>query len=141
MGFFGVEPEEDEAYDHMDEEAEDAPESTPRIRKVHRSERSERLRPVVTGTPQRMHIVEPTSFNDTQAIADKFRIGIPIIVNLQRAERDAARRIVDFISGVVYIQRGGIVPVGPKVFLLTPRNVEIGPEDKRRLRAEFFNQF
>ena len=89
----------------------------------------------------RVHLVIPKSFNDAQDIADKFKDQIPVIVNLQGIDRDLSKRLVDFASGLTYALDGGMQQIADKVFLLTPRNVEVSAEERARLIEKgFFNQ-
>jgi cell division inhibitor SepF len=89
----------------------------------------------------RVHLVVPKSFNDAQDIADKFKDQIPVIVNLQGIDRDLSKRLVDFASGLTYALDGGMQQIADKVFLLTPRNVEVSAEERARLIEKgFFNQ-
>jgi len=89
----------------------------------------------------RMHMVEPKSFNDAEQIGQKFKADIPVIINLQTADPELSKRLIDFASGLTYGLDGGIQRVAEKVFLLTPHNVEVSAEDKRWLREKgFFNQ-
>src|SRR5213594_2472080 len=90
----------------------------------------------------RVHLVVPRSFNDAQQIADKFKEGIPVILNLQSSDQDLSKRLIDFASGLTYALDGGMQRVADKVFLLTPRNVEVSAEERARLleRGGFFNQ-
>jgi len=89
----------------------------------------------------RVHLVIPKSFNDAQQIADKFKDSIPVILNLQTAETDLSKRLIDFASGLTYALDGGMQRIADKVFMLTPRNVEISAEERARLIEKgFFNQ-
>jgi len=94
------------------------------------------------GAAVRVHLVVPRSFNDAQQIADKFKEGTPVILNLQSSEADLSKRLIDFSSGLTYALSGGMQRVADKVFLLTPRNVEVSAEERARLleRGGFFNQ-
>ena len=89
----------------------------------------------------RVHLVIPKSFNDAQDIADKFKDTIPVIINLQGSEADLSKRLIDFASGLTYALDGGMQRIADKVFLLTPRNVEVSAEERARLIEKgFFNQ-
>jgi len=90
----------------------------------------------------RVHLVIPRSFNDAQQIADKFKDAIPVILNLQSSDQDLSKRLIDFASGLTYALDGGMQRVADKVFLLTPRNVEVSAEQRAQLleRGGFFNQ-
>jgi cell division inhibitor SepF len=99
--------------------------------------------PSLVEQPQvRVHLVMPKNFNDAQIIADKFKSDIPVILNLQSSETDLAKRLIDFASGLTYALDGGMQRVADKVFLLTPKNVEVSAEERQRmLEKGFFNQF
>ncbi len=89
----------------------------------------------------RVHLVVPKSFNDAQQIADKFKDSIPVILNLQNSETELSKRLIDFASGLTYALDGGMQRIADKVFMLTPRNVEISAEERARLIEKgFFNQ-
>lgn len=96
-----------------------------------------------TSPPPQVHIVEPRSFNDAKEIGDRLRVDSPVIMNLQRVESDLAKRLVDFASGLTYGLSGSIQKVAERVFLLTPKNVEVSAEETQRIISErgFFNQF
>jgi cell division inhibitor SepF len=92
--------------------------------------------------PAEVHLVVPKSFNDAQQIADKFKGTVPVILNLQNAENDLAKRLIDFSSGLTYALDGGMQRVADRVFMLTPRNVEVSAEERARLLEKgFFNQY
>jgi len=93
------------------------------------------------GRDVRVHLVIPKSFNDAQDVADKFKESIPVIINLQGSENDLSKRLIDFASGLTYALDGGMQRIADKVFLLTPRNVELSSEERARLIEKgFFNQ-
>ena len=88
-----------------------------------------------------MHLVIPKSFNDAQQVADKFKDAIPVIINLQGSDTDLSKRLIDFASGLTYALDGGMQRIADKVFMLTPRNVEVSAEERARLIEKgFFNQ-
>ena len=103
-----------------------------------------RLRGVETGSSQvRVHLVLPRSFNDAQQIADRFKDSVPVILNLQSADTDLSKRLIDFASGLTYALDGSMQRVADKVFLLTPQNVEVSAEERARAldpTGAFFNQ-
>ena len=89
----------------------------------------------------RVHLVIPKSFNDAQDVADKFKDAIPVILNLQSSDNDLSKRLIDFASGLTYALDGGMQRIADKVFLLTPRNVEVSAEERAALIEKgFFNQ-
>ena len=102
------------------------------------------LRPVERGPRNgdvRVHLVIPKSFNDAQQVADKFKQAIPVVLNLQGTDTELAKRLIDFASGLTYALDGGMQRIASKVFMLTPRNVQISAEERAELIEKgFFNQ-
>jgi cell division inhibitor SepF len=124
-----------------DERERDEPEHSP--------SRRERKGAVVRAMPSggaggspRVHLVTPSAFNDAQEVGDKFRDGFSVLMNLQAANPELSRRLVDFASGLAYGLAGSMQPVADKVFLISPAGVEVSAEERRRLVEErgFFNQ-
>ena len=62
----------------------------------------------------------------------------PVILNLQGTDTDLSKRLIDFASGLTYALDGGMQRIADKVFLLTPRNVEVSAEERARLIAKGF---
>ncbi len=97
------------------------------------------------GRPRRdveVNLIVPRRFNDAQQIADKFKGTVPVILNLQSADSDLSKRLIDFASGLTYALDGGMSRIADKVFLLTPRNVEVSAEERARLLEKgFYNQY
>ncbi len=79
-------------------------------------------------------LVAPRSFNDAQEVADRFRAGAPVILNLQETDAELGRRLIDFCSGLCYGLRGQMQRVGDRVFLVTPAEVQLSPDDHRLMR-------
>jgi cell division inhibitor SepF len=130
------------AVDEDDWTADEAAATRSRRRQEAREERPARLRSVDTGPPAKVHLVVPRSFNDAQQIADRFKAQLPVIINLQGADTDLSKRLIDFASGLTYALDGSMQRVADKVFLLTPRNVELSAEERARAleRGGFYNQ-
>jgi cell division inhibitor SepF len=92
------------------------------------------VRPIQTAISAKPFVVSPASFNEAQEVADKFKGNQPVIVNLQGVDRDLSRRLIDFASGLCYGLGGQMDKVANQVYLLTPSNVEVSAEEKRRLQ-------
>lgn len=89
-----------------------------------------------------IHKSEPKRFNEAREVADRFKEGTAVIMNLQSTEDSIARRLVDFASGLVYGLDGKIELVANRVYLLTPDDVEVSAEERERLAGGgFYNQF
>lgn len=80
------------------------------------------------------HVVAPRSFSDAQEVGDNFKAKQPVIINLQGVDRDLSRRLVDFTSGLCYGVGGQMEKIATDVFLLTPVDVEVSPEERQRLQ-------
>lgn len=154
----------DEEEEHLaaHRELEESYNERPNVRKLSRRERKRkvdyddiypddnatrkisRVRPLrAAASPMNVsvHLVLPKNFNDAQQVADKFKSDVPVILNLQNADTDLAKRLIDFSSGLTYALDGGMQRVADKVFMLTPRNVDVSAEEKARLMEKgFFNQ-
>jgi cell division inhibitor SepF len=104
--------------------------------------RTRTLRPVDNGGADvQVHLVIPRNFNDAQQVADQFKRSVPVILNLQTADHELSKRMIDFCSGLTYALDGGMQRIAEKMFLLTPRNVEVSAEERARLIDKgFFNQ-
>jgi cell division inhibitor SepF len=159
MIYLGLADDEYEDYEHYEEPRAPAParrqsraypqveaeEPTPgTIRTLTREEvspaqappddRPTIVRPIAPDKAPRVHVVAPTRFADAQEIGDRLKDEQPVIVNLQVVDRDLARRMIDFCSGLAYALSGSMEKVADQVFLLTPSDVEVSPEERQRLQ-------
>jgi cell division inhibitor SepF len=83
----------------------------------------------------RIHTVEPKSYAEAQSIADKFKAGQPVIMNLALTEPELGKRLLDFAAGLTYGLDGGIQKVSERVFMLTPKNVDVSASDRVKSRG------
>ena len=97
------------------------------------------VRPITVTPNAKPNVVVPTSFDQAQEVADTFKRNQPVIVNLQAADRDLARRLIDFASGLCYGLAGQMEKVANQVYLLTPSNVEVSAEERRRLHERGYD--
>ena len=88
--------------------AEDAPPNPPQLRSI-------------PGGAMEPHTVRPRRFDQAQEVADAFKSGMPVIMNLEGTERDVARRLIDFGSGICYALDGTMEKVATGVYLLKPQ--------------------
>jgi len=164
--YFGLAEEEEPRYEAVPEpepesEMEDRYRERPNVRRLQRRRRDEFddifaddspresgretrvLKSVSNGSggDLQVHLVVPKNFNDAQQIADQYKNTIPVILNLQQSDPDLSKRLIDFSSGLTYALDGGMQRIADKVFLLTPRNVDVSAEERARLVEKgFFNQ-
>jgi cell division inhibitor SepF len=147
---------EDEEYDDMGSEVDsDEAAGRPRVTAEESPLRRVRSEAPAPASPEAIirtipksrpsgsiHRAEPKRFNDARELGERFKDGVPVIVNLQGTDESIARRLVDFASGLVFAQDGKIEPVANRVYLLTPPNVEVSAEERERLKeGGFYNQF
>jgi cell division inhibitor SepF len=95
--------------------------------------RSSVVRPLPKAAAAKPHTIAPSSFNAAQEVGDRFKQNQPVILNLFGLDRDLSRRLIDFASGVCYALGGQMEKITNGVYLLIPANVEVSPEDRRRL--------
>ena len=89
----------------------------------------------------RITTVQPRTYNEARQIGEYFREDVPVIMNLTEMDDHDAKRLVDFAAGLIFGLRGSIERVTNKVFLLSPRDVEVTAEDKALIaEGGFFNQ-
>jgi cell division inhibitor SepF len=157
MIWLGLADDEYEDYEHYEEPraapsgrrqarvyAQGEPEEAPgTIRTLTREEASPArlpedrptiVRPITPDKTPRVHVVAPARFADAQEIGDRLKDDQPVIVNLQVVDRELARRMIDFCSGLAYALSGSMEKVADQVFLLTPSDVEVSAEERRRLQ-------
>ncbi|MCL5774130.1 MAG: cell division protein SepF [Firmicutes bacterium] len=82
---------------------------------------------------QEIMIQEPLNFADAQEVADNLKVKKSIIINLRRTDKDMAKRIVDFLSGISYALDGHIQKVSENIFLFTPSNIDISIPLKKEI--------
>jgi cell division inhibitor SepF len=151
MKYLGLVEEDDFDVEGPAAERGPAEEAAP-VRRLHRPSGgpalAEEPESIVRTIPQSrpssgmIHRAEPKRFNDARELGERFKDGIPVIMNLQGTEDATARRLVDFASGLVFAQDGKIEPVANRVYLLTPPDVEVSAEERERIReGGFYNQF
>jgi cell division inhibitor SepF len=157
LSYLGLVEEED--YDDVEPGAEEAMTAQARAGTPRRLGRSEaEMGPAVEpahhdaivrtipqsrpGSGSSIHRAEPKRFNEARELGERYKAGIPVIMNLQGTEDLIARRLVDFASGLVFGLQGKIELVANRVYLLTPHDMEVSAEERERLReGGFYNQF
>lgn len=119
--------------DDSPEEEEDLPTELPEEDII--PSRNRRLVPLPTATQMKVTVVSPSRFEEAQEIANHLKNRRPVILNLEKAEKETGSQILTFLSGVIYALNGQMQKVGSGIFLLTPSNVEIaaGPASFERV--------
>ncbi len=78
-------------------------------------------------------VIIARSYNDAQVLADHIRAAVPVVLDLRKVEPAMVRRLVDFSSGLTYALGGSMRKIGQGVVLVTPANVNISRDERRRL--------
>ncbi|MQA14444.1 MAG: DUF552 domain-containing protein [Pseudonocardiaceae bacterium] len=81
----------------------------------------------------RIVTLHPRRYDEARPIGERYREGMPVIMNLTEMDDADAKRLVDFAAGLAFALRGSIDKVTTKVFLLSPANVDVSAEDRRRI--------
>lgn len=84
----------------------------------------------------RVVVVEPRNYEDVKEISDNLINRCAVIVNLEHAEADLAKRIFDFVSGTTYALNGHQQKVGSGIFLFAPNNIDITSELKNQAKEK-----
>ncbi|MEL7209662.1 MAG: cell division protein SepF, partial [Actinomycetota bacterium] len=109
-----------------------------RVRSV--SNHGDQKRPAAAPRSAKATILAPRTFGDAKLLADEFKASAPVVMNLQEVDRELARRLIDFASGICYALEGGMEKLAPQVFLLIPDAVEVSAEERRRLEQLGFGR-
>jgi cell division inhibitor SepF len=124
-------PYEDEDEDMYEEDfapvgtAKDAPRDRDRDRDRDADRRSNKVVNIHTTTQLQVVLVSPTRFENASEIADHLRDKRTVVLNLEQTDKNIARRLIDFLSGVAYANEGTIKKVALSTYIITPYNVEI----------------
>ncbi len=92
---------------------------------VFSSNKKNKIVNIHTTTQLKVVIIQPTSYADAQEIADHLKSKKPVVVNLEKLEKEVAVKIVNFLSGAVYALDGSMQKVSNGIILLAPYNVGI----------------
>ena len=92
------------------------------------------------GSLSKITTLRPSDYSEARTIGERFRDGNPVIMDLVDMSNDDAKRLVDFAAGLAFALRGSFDKVATKVFLLSPADVDVSPEDRRKIaETGFYN--
>ena len=122
-------PYEDEVEDDYEEDftpvSNNTKDSSSRDRDRDADRRSNKVVNIHTTTQLQVVLVSPTKFENASEIADHLRDKRTVVLNLEQTDKNIARRLIDFLSGVAYANEGTIKKVALSTYIITPYNVEI----------------
>lgn len=87
----------------------------------------------MSGADLESQVIVARSYNDAQVLADHIRASVAVVLDLRKVEPAMVRRLVDFSSGLTYALGGSMRKIGQGVVLVTPANVNVSREERRRL--------
>ena len=134
-----IHPYDDEDYDYEDEFEEPAKENTRSLFEDRRDDRREDRRSderrsedrhnkvvnIHATTQLKVVLVKPERFENASEIADHLKEKRTVVLNLESTNKDVARRLIDFLSGVAYAGEGKIKKVAANTYIITPYSVDI----------------
>ena len=128
-----IHPYDDEDYDYEDDFEEPAKESRSLFddrkeerREERRSEdRHNKVVNIHATTQLKVVLVKPERFENASEIADHLKEKRTVVLNLESTNKDVARRLIDFLSGVAYAGEGKIKKVAANTYIITPYQVDI----------------
>ncbi len=128
MGLFGKLQEligdQDDVMDAADETATDfVSRNSDRAAEADTSRRNNKVVNIHATAQLQVVLVKPERFDDATAVADHLNAKRTVVLNLESSNKDVARRILDFLSGVAYANEGQIKKVANCTYIITPYNV------------------
>ena len=129
-----IHPYDDEDYDYEDDFEEPVKESSRSLfddrkddrREDRRSEdRHNKVVNIHATTQLKVVLVKPERFENASEIADHLKEKRTVVINLESTNKDIARRLIDFLSGVAYAGEGKIKKVAANTYIITPYHVDI----------------
>jgi cell division inhibitor SepF len=129
LGFIGFE-EENPVEEEKKNNSEEVSEGRTWLKKKEKDKDRGTVLSLHSQRQVRVVVVEIKCFDDVKGVADNLKNRRPVIINLEQADADLAKRVVDFISGAAYALNGSFQKVGNGIFLVVPDNIDIASDMK-----------
>lgn len=123
--WFFEEDDDDELYEDVDVEVEEEPVKTSMFEKAKSTKTSDAVKALSANKDSHLVLFEPRAYSETQEIATYLKQKRAAVVNLHRLQKEQSKRVIDFLSGVIFAIEGDIQQIGPKIFLCTPKNIGV----------------
>ena len=120
--WFFEEQDDEEVVETEEIEAEDEIKRTSMFEKPKSTKTSDAVKALSANKDSHMVLFEPRAYSETQEIATYLKQKRATVVNLHRLQKEQSKRVIDFLSGVIFAIEGDIQQIGPKIFLCTPKN-------------------
>ena len=117
---------EDEEFEEYEEDEEDVKTKTSIFERAKSSKTSDVVKTISQNKDNQLVLFEPRSYSETQEIASYLKQKKATVVNLHRLQKEQSKRVIDFLSGVIFAIDGDIQQIGNKIFLCTPKNITVG---------------
>ena len=118
-------PYDEEEGDDFSDFSKISAQKEKKVRPAVDSSRPDKVMSIHTTTQLQVVLVQPDHFESASDIANHLIERRTVVLNLEKANKEATRRLVDFLSGVVFAQGGKIKPVAKCTYIITPYNVDI----------------
>lgn len=120
--FFDEDGDEVEEYEDVEIDTEP---KTSLFEQAKFSKTSDAIKALNATKDSQLILFEPRAFAETQDIANHLKNKKAAVVNLHRLQKEQSKRVVDFLSGVIFAIEGDIQRIGPRIFLCTPKNIGV----------------
>lgn len=119
------EDEEDDEYEEVETVSEETAKTTSMFEKPKSTKTSDAVRALNANKDSHLVLFEPRAYSETQEIATYLKQKRAAVVNLHRLQKEQSKRVIDFLSGVIFAIEGDIQQIGPRIFLCTPKNIGV----------------
>ncbi len=123
--WFFEEDDDDELYEDVEMDEEVEPVKTSMFEKAKSTKTSDAVKALSANKDSHLVLFEPRAYSETQEIATYLKQKRAAVVNLHRLQKEQSKRVIDFLSGVIFAIEGDIQQIGPKIFLCTPKNIGV----------------
>lgn len=123
--WFFEEDDEDVYEDVEIDTEEEQTKTTSMFEKAKSSKTSDAVKALSANKDSHLILFEPRAYSETQEIAIYLKQKRAAVVNLHRLQKEQSKRVIDFLSGVIFAIEGDIQQIGPKIFLCTPKNIGV----------------
>ena len=118
------EEDSEEEYEDVEIDTEETA-KTSMFEKAKSTRTSDAVKALNANKDSHIILFEPRAYSETQDIANYLKQKRAAVVNLHRLQKEQSKRVIDFLSGVIYAIEGDIQQIGPKIFLCTPKNIGV----------------
>lgn len=123
--WFFEEEDDDEEYEEVEMNNEEETKTTSMFEKAKSTKTSDAVKALSANKDSHLVLFEPRAYSETQEIAIYLKQKRAAVVNLHRLQKEQSKRVIDFLSGVIFAIEGDIQQIGPKIFLCTPKNIGV----------------